>query len=88
MASAAARVDVAAEVLDRLPGPASANRTASSISAGDARFDRRQVGVVEKPPRSASGAVKSAIGSRLFHCSTSSLSRYSSGSAIEWARKR
>ena len=46
-----------------------------------------------RPPRSStpsstSRLAKAAIGSRSRHSSTSSLVRYSSGSAIEWPRKR
>ena len=43
---------------------------------------------IRDTPLSESAFTGAGIGSRCFHASTSDLSRYSSGSNIEWARKR
>ena len=54
-------------------------------------LDRRVVellGVSSSTTPSPSRSANAVIGSRLRHSATCSLVRYSSGSAIEWPRKR
>ena len=65
----------------------SANSTASSTRSTAASSSFSGSPSSSTPSRSSRSA-NALIGSRLRHSATCSLVRYSSGSAIEWPRKR
>jgi hypothetical protein len=67
--------------------PASAKDTEASTSSATSA-SRASIPASSSIPASRIRSAKAEMGSRFFHSSTSSLERYSSGSNMEWARKR
>ena len=87
--AAASGVDVARELLERLPAaPPRPRRRRASSSAAISASMTCEVGVRRAAPPARIRCSNSVIGSRCIHSPTSSFVRYSSASYIEWARKR